>query len=356
MCIEALVDEKVHLDIPEETFLEATLIDDYGNHWESQGCSGQEMDWLVNMKPKGIQSIYIKKSIDPTLISLKFFRKDKILSEKTVKQHYLGRGVTYEKRGEGRVYHPQTKLSKTGVIVFNGSGGGRADTRAALLASRGFTAYALPYFRFGNLPSRLERIPLEYFETEIEWFRKQVDSLALMGNSKGGEFSLVLGTLLDIDKIVAYVPSCATYGGFPNFHLPAWTYRGKDFPIAPVFPDEKITMPIVATPFFLKGFDQLQESLIPVEKIKCPLLIISGDDDQMWPSNQFGDRIVEKCPHAVHLCYKGAGHIIGPPYIPLSMTESISPVDGNRYEMGGQIGPHLKACEDSWKKVLQFLS
>jgi hypothetical protein len=76
----------------------------------------------------------------------------------------------------------------------------------------------------------------------------------------------------------------------------------------------------------------------------------------MWPSNRFGARIVEKCPHAVHLCYEGAGHMIGPPYIPLSITESISPVDGNRYEMGGQIGPHLKACEDSWKKVLQFLS
>ncbi|MBP9842227.1 MAG: hypothetical protein KBC64_07405 [Simkaniaceae bacterium] len=353
---EALVDENIPLNIPEGMLLHADLIDDYGILWQSKTSSPKEMEWVVSMTSQSMESVYIKKGIDPTLISLKILDRGKIASEMRVKQHYLSRGVRYEERGEGRIYYPATPLAKIGVIVMSGSGGGRPDTRAALLASRGFVAYALPYFRYGNLPPRLERIPLEYFQKAIEQFRKEVDLVALMGTSKGGEAALLLGTFCHIDKIVAYVPSCATYGGFPRFHLPSWTYRGKDFPIAPIIVPSEVTRPIRATPFFLSAIDQIASARIPVEKIQCPLLVISGSDDQMWPSQIFGNKIKEKCPHAIHLTYEGAGHMIAPPYIPLTVTTIINPLDGNRYEMGGTLKPHLTACTDSWKHVLQFLS
>lgn len=356
MPIEVLVDECISLDAPKDALLKAELTDDYGHLWSSLSSSEKAMDWLVTMECKEMPSIYAKKSLEPTLISLKWLHKDKVIATQMVRQHYLGKGVTYEERGEGRIYHPKKARSQIGVIVMSGSSGGRPDTRAALLASRGFTAYALPYFRYGQLPKELERIPLEYFEEAIQWFKGEVKGVALMGTSKGGELSLILGTLFDVDKIVAYVPSCATYGGFPHFHLPAWTYRGKDFKVAPVIPPKILTSPIVATPFFLTSFGQIGPARIPVEKITCPLLVISGSDDKMWPSKDFGYNIANHCPQTIHLCYEGAGHLISFPYVPLTATVGKSPIDGNLYEMGGKLYPHLHACEDSWTKIQQFLA
>ena len=50
-----------------------------------------------------------------------------------------------------------------GVIDMFGGGGGLIEFRSALLASRGFAAFALPYFAHDDLPRSLE-FNLEYFE------------------------------------------------------------------------------------------------------------------------------------------------------------------------------------------------
>ena len=49
------------------------------------------------------------------------------------------------------------------VIDMFGTAGTLAEFRAALLASRGFVAYALPYFAHEDLPNTLENIHFEYF-------------------------------------------------------------------------------------------------------------------------------------------------------------------------------------------------
>ena len=50
-----------------------------------------------------------------------------------------------------------------GVIDMFGTAGGLIEMRSALLASRGFVAFALPYFDYEDLPSSLE-LNWEYFE------------------------------------------------------------------------------------------------------------------------------------------------------------------------------------------------
>jgi hypothetical protein len=47
-----------------------------------------------------------------------------------------------------------------------GGDGGLTETRAALLASRGFIAFALPYFGYDDLPPFIE-LNLEYFEVRL---------------------------------------------------------------------------------------------------------------------------------------------------------------------------------------------
>ena len=99
------------------------------------------------------------------------------------------RGTFFLPAGEGR--HP-------GVLVLGGSEGGLQELDAAFLASKGYAALALAYFGFEDLPKSLEKIPLEYFETAIDWLRMQKrvcsDQIAVLGASRGGELALLLGS------------------------------------------------------------------------------------------------------------------------------------------------------------------
>jgi hypothetical protein len=64
-----------------------------------------------------------------------------------------------------------------GILVLGGSEGGlrTAEPRAALLASRGYTAMALAYFGVPYLPAQLFNIPVESLERGIEWLQARDD-------------------------------------------------------------------------------------------------------------------------------------------------------------------------------------
>jgi len=55
-------------------------------------------------------------------------------------------------------------------------------------------------------------------------------------------------------------------------------------------------LPNFKTGFSRFGFTQdIEAATIPVEKITCPILLISGEDDKMWPSTMFSNLVME-CP------------------------------------------------------------
>jgi pimeloyl-ACP methyl ester carboxylesterase len=69
---------------------------------------------------------------------------------------------------------------------------------------------------------------------------------------------------------------------------------------------------------------------IEIEKASCPILLVSGKDDQLWPSERMAAMVVErlsrhKYPFEVnHLAYENAGHRIKVPglshssYVPVT--------------------------------------
>jgi dienelactone hydrolase len=95
---------------------------------------------------------------------------------------------------------------------------------------------------------------------------------------------------------------------------------------------------------------------IPVEKITAPILLISGTDDQLWPSDRYADLIearrkVAKVPFAdQNLKYQGAGHLIVPPYVPTNVNQAMG------FYVGGNPQAYAAADADSWPRVLRFLS
>ena len=272
--------------------------------------------------------------------------------------------------------------------MLGGSEGGLlGEGVAATLARRGYAALALAYFGTRSLPLELVEIPLEYFAGALRWLRSRPetdgDRVALMGGSKGGELALLLGATYreDIRAVVGYVPSGVVYGGVsfdPWYYVrgvrSSWTYRGQPVPFLDASPGPLdsvrwTTLPLPAWPFFAvwptpnypvafrRAYERplhgdgraLAAAAIPVEKIGGPVLLVSGEDDQIWPAARLSEMVMGRLrakghPFAYgHLRYEGAGHMILPPGLGRFSTPSF-------LEMGGSPEADRHATEDSGKR------
>jgi hypothetical protein len=56
-----------------------------------------------------------------------------------------------------------------------------------------------------------------------------------------------------------------------------------------------------------------------------------------------------------HLSYPNAGHLIGTPFKPTSISEAKHPVNGVFMKIGGTPEGNAYANMDSWQQVLKFL-
>lgn len=271
---------------------------------------------------------------------------------------------------------PPSKKQLPAVILLSGSRGGLSEARAELIASCGYAALALAYFNAEGLPKTLKEIPLEYFETALRWLksRHEVDPerIGLWGVSRGGELSLLLGSAFpdEFQAIAAYVPSSVVYGAFDETDSPAWTYEGAAvLPNAPCplkFDSSSGSVPeqaIPLTPCFLKGMEDgaaFGQAAIPVEKIECPILLVSGEDDRMWPSQLYCRQIAERLEakgssqRCIHLSYPGAGHALAPNQKPMAGSADFHPAAKLWFDLGGNPKDDAFARDDAWNKTLQF--
>ena len=247
----------------------------------------------------------------------------------------------------GRFFRPATGAPVPGVLVLGSDGGlvPYATREAALLARHGYAALALAYFYMGSLPYRLAGIPLEYFGGAIGWLKDQPsvrgDRLGVIGTSRGGELALLLGAHYpDLEAVVSYVGSGLVFPS-PTGSEPAWTFRGRP-------------LPRISNPFDILRADpeQFERAEIPVERTNGPVLLISGDADQVWPSTQLSQVAMDRLGrhkrpyHDEFHHYPDAGHGIQPPYLPATP---------GRYYYGGDPEGNAAANEDSWRRVLRML-
>ncbi len=283
----------------------------------------------------------------------------------------------------GRLFLPATPGPHPGLIVLGGSGGGFlfSEEEAALLASRGYAALALAYFSpyyldpIEGLPQALEEIPLEYFKKAIDWMQSQPflaqGQLGLFGTSKGAEVGLLLGSRHpEIRAVVAYAPSSVVWSGIDWSENPkgeeksSWSLRGVPVPFVPYDRDPTYRPPenfpirvVINYRYSLKNREEVKQTIIPVERINGAVLLISGKDDQLWPSSEMAEMIIARLNkynfpfEYLHLSYDGAGHLIRKAYLPMAGTTGA----GRLYLLGGTPEANAHAQEDSWPRVLEFL-
>jgi dienelactone hydrolase len=155
------------------------------------------------------------------------------------------------------------------VVAFGGSDGGLTTTPfARALASDGYPALALAYFKEPGLPKQLRRIPLEYFARAVRFAARQPGAdpqrIAVLGISRGGEAALLVASTYPnlVHGVIALVPDYQTNAG--------WTLRGKEV-----------------------RFDEL----IRVERIRGPVLTASGGRDEVWSSSVYTEQIEQRLTH-----------------------------------------------------------
>ena len=267
----------------------------------------------------------------------------------------------------GRLYTPAEGGPFAGMLVLTGSSGGLALEPAAALASHGFAALALGYFGVPGRPDELSETPLEYLEAGRDWLAARGDVISdatgVMGWSKGGELSLLLGaTYPEFRAIVAYVPSTLVYawGRDDDGMLSSWTKGGEPVPCAGV--DGRGNTD-TEPPFSIrKGYEaalddpeQIERASIALERTNGPILMITGEDDAMWPSSPYAELGMRRLrqhefPHRYeHLCYPRAGHNIG---LPNARTRLMP---GAYFAMGGNPADTARAGRSSWAAALAFL-
>jgi dienelactone hydrolase len=365
----------------------AELVDGDGEHWKSeaefvadgQGRVGTSKQPAIAGSYKGISTSGLIWSMLPLskkasryqpphdfgtqTIEFHLSSKNVELGVARLEQAAIGDGVerVIIRYGDlhGTLFSPPGKDTQQhpGVLVVGGSEGGLPSRRAAWLASHGFAALALAYFRYEDLPKELAGIPLEYFGRALTWMANRPgiagDRIAVMGNSRGAELALQLGSMFPrIKAVAAYSPANVRYPACCGFTaVPyAWTWNGSGLAFRPLRPG--------AT-----EVEMVMKSEIEVERIQGPILLISGDADHVWDSKSMADSIIARLKrHAFtfnveHLNYAHAGHGAGrPEIIPAWRGAVRNPTSGRDVELGGTAQGNAESSLDAIQKVLDFLN
>jgi pimeloyl-ACP methyl ester carboxylesterase len=285
----------------------------------------------------------------------------------------------------GTCFTPAANMSNVGIIVVPGSDGGIPEAIAERIAKNGYPSLALGYFGCEGRPPFLENIDLEYFRGAIDAFKVSCKKIVLLGYSRGGELVLLLGSLFPdlVDGIIAVSPSSYVNGGFPHPNRSAWLLNGQPLPdfLQGVMSDREDFLegedldlackcgkipshqntpedPYVVADLFHLRNRQALKATIPLEKMTCPLLVIAGEQDKIWPSAKYSIEIQRRLDveqstiWRKFLTYPNAGHGILSPY----NAPIYHPLGGFWCMLGGSAEGNQQACEAGWMSVMELIN
>ncbi len=265
---------------------------------------------------------------------------DREVAEVVLERRYIDDGLTVEEIADGTTRGilalPQGDGPFPAVLAFGGSEGGTGsgEFRALYLASLGVASLGVGYFGAPGLPDDLEEVPLEILEGDLARLasdpRIDPERIAVMGGSRGGELALLLGERFPVVRgVIATVPSGLVWGATTGGDAAAWTDDGQPLAYVPwsgsmpevnpgddgdrvTFRGSFLADVAAASP------DQLDLATIRAERAAGPVLLIAGDDDQLWPSCVLAEVTMERLRAAGRtgdalLCLPEAGHAIGMP-------------------------------------------
>ena len=415
----ALVDEPVEITIEglnagEHVTVQATLHDHGGSDWSSHAIfAANESGRVIVAKQAPVEGTYEGVDAMGLFWSMVRLRETKEDPEFFAGQVEPGQGMTmvFKATAPGRppaetaiqrmwadssivretvredglfgtFYYPADSEPVAAILHPHGGFCLMPEKPAAVLASRGFAVLALKYCGEDGLPENTgSEIALEYFETAMNWLQARPETasgkIGVVGMSLGGTLALLLGSRFE--QVGAAV-SIKGSGVIVNFKftqngepVPATRMQGTEIladalraaqrpECRPESPGGEWSCYNWETTHFMfvlfHGFaepDALYPGVIPVERINGPVMLVSGFDDQSWPSTLYSEVAFQRLKdneftHKFeHLAYPGAGHRLGIAHLP----RTDAGVDWHTW--GGNARDAGAANADYWPKMIEFL-
>ena len=268
--------------------------------------------------------------------------------------------------------------NQTAIILIGGGDWG--DYWGQEFAKANYVGLSLPFYRQEGLPELMEEIPLEYFEKAIDWLREQPevnpDEIIVMGASRNAELALLVASYFPetVHGVIAFSPSSVSWSNtvlpFNSDSIkPSWTFENKPVSFIPMAKLKGGKSDTIETLTYwteaLLDSNAVKKAAIQVEKIRGPILLFSGLDDNVWPSAMMSDMIENRLKNSNYnfevenIKYENAGHLIsGNPNNPSSIRTGKMMIDGRSYhfDFGGTAAGDMAAQKDATTRVFRFLS
>lgn len=277
--------------------------------------------------------------------------------------------LKYVDEGAFQGFHmkPKNKTYKGVVICYGGSEGSSNFEQAERLAKNGYETLAVFIFGMKNQPKTLARIPLEQFEDVLKYVDTVIENkepITVLGASKGAEYALNLaGKYNRISNVILFAPSAYNFAGLDfNDYGSSWTWKNKEMPFIDIKKSSFLALiKNMLIPMLVKSPIKYKETyssavaqdlenytkLIPVKDIKANILMIVGEEDQMWGSLEMAKTIQSQNKNAIIASYKNAGHIFA--------GNGVLNTPDMRMLIGGTLEGNEKAGIDSNKIIDEFL-
>ncbi|XP_036376190.1 peroxisomal succinyl-coenzyme A thioesterase-like [Megalops cyprinoides] len=403
-----LVDEKFKVTVQnllpgEEVTLHALIHSEDGDYWEAfahyvsdaagevkvaedasvggsyQGTEPMGLLWSMKPVPGSRTGLRLRKKdvSTPMVVQISVYRghisrgfkETSPLACAVAERWYTAPGVRRvdieEKGVRGTLFLPPGPGPFPGVLDMWGGGGGLVEYRSALLASHGYVSMALEYMTPKTMPSGKDSyVGHQYFETAFAVLRDhpQVcsDRVAMLGLSFGTSVALAMAVYSSLIE-----PSCLVC--VSGSHVQP--VKGS---LSDVFAE--INKNVHRTRYDEEKRVIWRDLLLPIPsdptkkvdvgKIRCPLLLIVGEDDQNWPTSESAEDMKKMMKEGGNshllttLSYPGAGHLIEPPYTPHFRSSNFMVAQTREKVVvlwGGETKAHSYAQEHSWQRTLAFL-
>lgn len=200
------------------------------------------------------------------------------------------------------------------IVGLGGSEGGNAwasehwKPQRDKFIAQGYAFLAIGYFGSKTSPRQLDRIALEGVHNAVMEAIKDphINSkqIVVMGGSKGAELALTLAShYQEYKTVIAIVPGSAIFPALTlGMNTSSFSFHGQELPFVPV--------PWSATPALIKrdlrtAFEKMMENkqamsdaAIKVENIQGSILFLSATKDEMWPSTEMSEQMVQRLKNA----------------------------------------------------------
>ena len=355
----------------------------YGGSFK--GVEPMGLFWSVKSLPEqGKKEFkrFIKRDATPVVFEITLFQgwfssmqdatklSNKKITSFQLTRMFMAHGVKrieVDKDGlKGVLFLPAGNGPFPGVINMYGGIPGSPEFKPALLASHGFAALALPYYGIEGLPSTWAQLEMEYFEKAVKFLRNHASvdgakGVGVIGVCKGGQIALAMADCLDGIKCVI-ASNCALNAIHNNHSYRKRIWNGLGFPMITSDILQNKNGAISSRAMFDININspKFQSNLFRFyERPNIAFMYIAGLEDYNVPSEFFcnlAEKLLKnvKHPNFTVLRYPGTGHIIEPPYNPV--TPEVYFRDFLFYVWnGGKPVPHCRAQIDAWSKQIQFL-